>query len=154
MVDIDTSELDRYLDRKCKLLEETMLEYCKQEINRTLDSHIDSGETSASMVVEQNGLEGSITVGGAAVWLEFGTGVKYNKGLHPMAKELGMYSHGMYQSNKDTPPKRKGASKDGWVYEKNGEFFHTYGIRQTRFMYNAGKTVKKNILKIARRVFS
>lgn len=122
-----------------------------------LVGHIDTGETVSSIHGYRNGDKGVIVAGGAAIWLEFGTGVVYNgEGYnHPKAQELGIYAHGTFG-------KGHGASFNGWYYPDpngthifNGEpYSHTLGIPANRFMYNTAQMLIKNYPEMAKEIFS
>ena len=77
----------------------------------TLMNHIDTGNTLSTIRGYRNGNKGVIVANGAAIWIEFGTGVVANKGSkpHPKAAELGMSPWGTYG-------KGHGASFNGWWY--------------------------------------
>jgi len=113
--------------------------------------HIDTGETINSIQYEHNGTSGRIVAGGAAVWIEFGTGVRYNGAVgsyaHEKAAELGMSPIGCYgQGN--------GANENGWWYiGEDGKRHHTFGIASTPFMYNTSKELRRELKDIAKDVF-
>ena len=136
-----------------KLVEEaaTLLEeYAAFELSK----HVWTGETLASLrkVVRQGGYTARVIVGGAAVWLEFGTGVVANPvGVggyaHPKAAELGMYGIGEYGHG-------HGADPNGWWYkDETGQTRHTYGIPATMFMYHSAWNVRRDLPDMARRIF-
>lgn len=111
--------------------------------------HYDTGETMNSIMGYREGDAGILTVGGAAIWIEFGTGVTYNgEGYnHPKAAETGMNQHGTYGQ-------RKGADPNGWYYRgKDGEFHHTWGIPTNPFFYNTAQMLRKEYARIAKEVF-
>ena len=115
----------------------------------TLMNHIDTGETLASIQGFRNGDKGVIVAGGAAVWIEFGTGVVANAGNqpHPKASELGMSPWGTFG-------KGHGASPSGWWYVgDDGEVHHTYGIEGNRFMYNTAQMLMREYPKMAKEIF-
>ena len=109
--------------------------------------HIDTGETLNSIMAYRNGNEGMIVAHGNAIWIEFGTGVAYNSSLHPKAAELHMKPHGTYG-------KGYGANPNGWYYkDDNGDWHHTKGIPQNRFLYTTAQTLRKEYKRIAQEVF-
>ena len=138
-----TSEL---VDEVATLVEE----YAAYELSK----HVWTGETLDSLRKEFN--RGSYTarilVGGAAVWLEFGTGVVANPvGVggyaHPKAAELGMYGIGEYGHG-------HGADPNGWwYYDEEGKSRHTFGIPATMFMYHSAWNARHEIPALARRIF-
>lgn len=140
--------LGEYVDRLAKDVD--------TEARRELVKHVWSGETLASLHTERGKdseytRKATVTVGGAAVWLEFGTGVVANacgQGdyVHPLG-ELFVDGIGTYG-------KGHGADPKGWFwYDEFDEPHHTYGIPATMFMYKAGVHAYQNRLQIARRVF-
>ena len=130
-----------------------------------LQQHIWSGETLQSLQTVKNKdsqytAASTVTVGGAAIWLEFGTGVVANNCppgtfVHPKAQELGMVGIGMYGAGHGSDPR-------GWYFDEgvwdNGTFtswqtYHTFGIPATMFMYNSAKMARRYLPSIARGVF-
>lgn len=124
--------------------------------------HIDTGETLSSIHGYRNGDKGVIVAGGAAIWIEFGTGVAYNGSgyNHPKAQELGMAAHGTFG-------KGRGASFNGWYYpdpsgthtftDENGvtqTYSHTMGIPANRFMYNTAQMLRRECGVMATEVFA
>ena len=128
------------------------------EARRELTKHVWSGETINSLTTERKSdtaytRSANVKVGGAAVWLEFGTGVVANgcavgEFVHPMP---GVY---FKMNGIGTYRKGHGADPDGWYWEDEfGEYHHTFGIPATMFMWNAAQLAKRNIPSTARRVF-
>lgn len=109
---------------------------------------VDTGNTLASIAYEKTGEKsGSVSVGGAAVWIEFGTGVTHNAGSgHPKKGDLGMSDWGTYG-------KGHGADPNGWWYKKDNGWHHTYGIEMNPFMYNTSQDLRRELVTIAREVF-
>lgn len=109
--------------------------------------HVDTGETLGSFEFAREGTKGSVSVGGAAVWIEFGTGVIRNSGSkHPMADELGMSDWGTYGDG-------NGANEHGWWYPAEGGHKHTFGIRMNPFMYLASQDMRRELLDMAKEAF-
>ena len=106
-----------------------------------------------TIIVNKGGFTAHILVGGAAVWLEFGTGVVANPvGVggyaHPMAAELGMYGIGEFGHG-------HGADPNGWwYYDETGRKRHTFGIPATMFMYHSAWNARRDIPYLARRIWS
>jgi hypothetical protein len=139
--------------------------WIKQKVNELIDKllevgedyainevgHVDTGATLSSIKGYRKGNKGVIVAGGNAIWLEFGTGVKYNGSVgsspHPKGKELDM-TIGTYG-------KGHGAEPQGWWYQKDGEeeWKHTYGIKANMFMYRTARELEKIAPKLAREVF-
>lgn len=108
--------------------------------------HVDTGETLASIHGYREGNKGVIVAGGAAIWLEFGTGVIRNSERHPKADELGMKAWGEYG-------KGHGKDPNGWYYPDGEGWSHTYGIEANMFMYHTAQYLKQIFTEKAREVF-
>ena len=128
----------------------TLEEYAAFELSK----HVWTGETLASLRKEfsRNSMTARVLVGGAAVWLEFGTGVVANgvsagTYVHPKASELGMQPIGQYGWH-------HGSYSTGWYYyDEEGRRRHTYGIPTTMFMYHSAQNVARDLPEIGRRLF-
>ena len=85
--------------------------------------------------------------GESVLLMEFGAGVKHGYG-HPQADEFGM--------GPGTYPNGKGHWNDpkGWWFGEKGHWTHTYGNAPGMPMYNAAKDLRKEIMNVAREVFS
>ena len=84
--------------------------------------------------------------GEAALFIEFGSGVRYGYG-HPEAGKYGM--------GPGTYPDGKGHWDDdrGWCLPKDKGGSHTFGNPPSAAMYQATKAVKREILRAVREVF-
>lgn len=143
------------LPKYCKDLISLM---CKRGEDFAVNSvgHIDTGNTLTTIAGYRRGDKGVIIAGGAAIWIEFGTGVARNFGSapHPKAAELGMSPWGTFG-------KGHGASFNGWYYpdetgpyEYEGKrYSHTLGIPANHFMYNTAQELKRACPEMAREVF-
>lgn len=122
-------------------------EYGRTQADAYLE-HEDTGLTRSTIMFTREGHKGVLSVGGYAVWIEFGTGVLRNVGEnHPKAAELGMSDWGTYG-------KGHGADPNGWYYpDKYGGYSHTYGIQMNPFMYLSSKDMRNEMLDIAKEVF-
>ena len=136
-----------------------------------LTEHVWSGETLASLHTERgkdkkDDVSSSVVVGGAAIWLEFGTGVVANncavgEYVHPKAKELGMFGIGEYGHGWGGNPNGWYFYPDAeWVINKSGATFNvyqdsmrTFGIPATRFMYYSAWAGRRDVYSIAKGVF-
>ena len=141
------------ISTRTELIVEELAKEVKKNAEDQLMNHIETGETFDSLKINKTGKYTQIvTVGGAAVWLEFGTGVVANHAvpgeyLHPKAAELGMSGLGTYG-------KGHGANPWGWwYYDENGRKRHTYGIPATMFMYYSAMATRSKMESIAREVF-
>lgn len=114
--------------------------------------HVDTGETLESLQFIREGTNGTVSVGGNAVWIEFGTGVARNGGqagayVHQKAQELGMSPIGTYG-------KGYGANPNGWYYRgADGKTHHTFGIESNAFMYRASQDMRRELVEMAKEVF-
>ena len=143
------------LDNTKKVLA-SMLKAGEQMMINNL-GHIDTGETLESIVAYRNGNKGVLTVGGNAIWIEFGTGTIYNgEGYnHPKAQELGMSAHGTYVWHGNLSGLPHGADPNGWwYYGDDGEVHHTNGIPGNRFVYNTAQYLRREYPKLAKEVFA
>lgn len=113
-------------------------------------SHVDTGATLNSIEYEKrNEKSGAVTVGGAAVWIEFGTGVTRNGAagsyVHEKAAELGMSPIGCYGKGH--------GSEEGWFYPTPDGYKWTFGIKSNPFMYQTSQDLRRNLVAIAQEVF-
>ena len=152
-------QLEAYKKRLQKKLEElldAMAEKGEQYANLYYTNasngfdYVDSYETVESIMGYREGDKAIISVGGAAVWIEFGTGVTYNKGgdlYHENRGELGMSNWGEYGNG-------GGADKNGWYYKKGGQVHHTFGLPENPFMALTATRLKAEFRENAQKVFS
>lgn len=136
------------LPRRCENIIANMLQAGESYAINGL-GHIDTGDTLSTIMGYRNGNKGVIVANGAAIWIEFGTGVVKNGWgyNHPKAQELGMSAHGTYGEG-------HGASFNGWWYKgDDGEYHHTMGIPANRFMYNTAQMLRKDYPALAKEVF-
>lgn len=106
--------------------------------------HIDTGETLESIAFTQQGNKGTVSAGGAAVWIEFGTGVLANAGNtpHPKRNEVGAVPWGEYG---------KGKGKGVWDFpSRYWGWIPTSGIPLNPFMYLASQSLRQELTDIAR----
>lgn len=102
-------------------------------------------EYSVDWVSNGNGC--TVRAGGKAVlFVEFGVGITYGFG-HPEAQEHGM--------GPGTYPSDKGHWKDpnGWWLPKSAGGYHTYGNPPAMPMYEARKTIIRELPRIVKEVF-
>lgn len=138
------------LERKCNELISKMTREGEDYAINAL-GHIETGDTLNSVIGYRDGEYGIISVGGAAIWIEFGTGTTYNSDLHPKAADMNMSPHGTYGNgfgNADEYP-------DGWFYfdEKQQRWRMTKGIPQNRFMYNTAQMLRREYKRMIEEVF-
>lgn len=115
---------------------------------KILLTHFDTGETSSSIMGYREGNHGMLTVGGNAIWIEFGTGV-YAEGQVDYPKEVdGIVGHGQYGEG-------HGADPRGWYYydEVLEKVQHTYGIPANMFMYNTAQMLRREYARMAKEIF-
>ena len=157
-INIDSSNIDRavtqlrryatLLDRKSEKIVSGMLYEGANEAANNF-GHVATGETLSSINTERNGKSGTITVGGNAIWFEFGTGVIANRGgnEHPKKAELNLAPWGTYG-------KGYGSDPQGWWFKgDDGEWHHTYGIKATMFFYNTAQMLRREYARIAKKEF-
>lgn len=151
------------LDKTRDIVDDTA-RVAENNARQELQQHIWSGETIASLETQKSESQMTVTrvvhVGGAAIWLEFGTGVVANNCspgtfIHPLAQELGMVGIGMYGNKHGSDPKGWYFYDEEWSGGTLNEYqaYHTYGIPATMFMYNSAKMARRYLPKIAREVF-
>lgn len=129
-----------FQEKTSELVKQTA-EVVRQNAANELANHIWTGQTLASLHTEMRSgsYTANVLVGGAAVWLEFGTGVVTNGSyvggyVHPMGAELGMCGLGTYGQGHGAEP-------------------NYHGIPATLFMWNSAQIARQNVTNIARRVF-
>ena len=109
--------------------------------------HVDTGETLNSIQFNREGSTGTVSAGGAAVWIEFGTGVVRNGGGgHPKKGEFGMSDWGTYGQG-------HGADPNGWWYPSRDGYSHTWGIEMNPFMYSTSQDIRRYLRRTAKEVF-
>lgn len=109
--------------------------------------HDDTGETRSSIGFTRQGTCGIVSAGGAAVWIEFGTGVLANAGNspHPKRDEAGAVPWGEYG---------KGNGKGVWYFPSHySGWTATKGIPMNPFMYSASQDMRRDLIDIAREAF-
>lgn len=163
-IDAAIRQINEYTDKVRSNTEELVKaaadrtsELCSIELTK----HVETGETLESLQTDTkqssksvNSFSSRVICGGAAVWLEFGTGVVAN-GVAP-----GDFVHplpGVYFAINGigTYGKGHGADPNGWwYYDQYGHKRHTYGIPATMFMYRSLQTTRREIADIAKGVFS
>lgn len=129
-------------ERLVKDLGEAGVEYANMYLE-----HDDTGETRNSIQFTQNVNTGVISVAGAAVWIEFGTGVLANAGStpHPKKDEVGAVGWGEYG---------QGLGKDLWWFtNKYGQQVWTAGIHMNPFMYEAAQSLRFSLTDFAKEAF-
>lgn len=127
------------IDSMCKVGED----YAINNLTR-----IDTGETLTSIAGYRNGDKGVIVAGGAAIWIEFGTGVYYNGAGYDYPIPVdGIVGHGEYGWG-------YGSNPNGWFYKnEDGEWKHTRGLPAGHFMYNAMQSLRRDCPDLAKEVF-
>lgn len=140
-----SKDLDRKAQELCKRLADMGAMYAEWNFSGVLYA----GDIDYKITVDRvDANTYAIKANGETVLLmEFGAGVKHGYG-HPQAAEFGM--------GPGTYPNGKGHWDDpkGWWFGEKGNWTHTYGNAPGMPMYNAAKDLRKEILDIAREVFS
>lgn len=141
--------LQKYADSLPKKAETLVRNLGNYGWDRALEhlDHVDTGDTFNSVYFDQNGNDGVLTAGGAAVWIEFGTGVLANASSkdHPKRSDVGAVSWGEYGH---------GLGKGRWWFiNKDGEKRWTEGITMNPFMYQASQDMRREIERMAKEAF-
>lgn len=134
------------LDNRTDNLLNTLGEKCVEYANLYLE-HDDTGATRDSIQYAKREKEVSVTVGGAAVWIEFGTGCIANAGNtpHPKRDEVGAVPWGEYG---------KGYGKGVWEFpSRYYGWIATEGIPMNPFMYKASQSIRSDLNRIAKEAF-
>lgn len=138
-------KLDAEWDRKIDLLLQRLAVLGATKATLGFSRAVYTGDNDVSVSVEQIGDGYAIRASGEAVlFIEFGSGVTYGYG-HPKPMQ---YGPGTYPGNGhwDDP--------NGWYLPKDKGGGHTYGNPPAAAMYNAGKSMEQEVLRIAREVFN
>lgn len=117
------------------------------------------GTNDVSVSVEQRGdnARAVVAIGSAALFIEFGTGVRYADN-HPESAQNGMirgvYGYGFGRlENGWRYPEENGAGTNAVPDEKHPGYLHTYGNPANMSMYNAVKHLQEILPDMAREVF-
>lgn len=150
-IDSAIKELNAYkkdLNHKVNTLIDAMVRYGEDYALNAV-GHVRTGETLTTVVGYRRGNAGFVFAGGNAIWMEFGTGVRYNGPAggspHPKGKELGMLI-GEYGEG-------KGVNPNGWWYYDGEDVKHTYGIEANMFMYKTAQELRRVYPELAKEVF-
>ena len=115
--------MKKNLPNAMKELLKEVAEYGKHQAQLYLE-HFDTGETFDSIQCNYTDTTAEVKAGGAAIWIEFGTGV--NSTPYPYELPTGIVPHGKYG-------KGKGANPNGWWFPSDG----TYGASHGKEMLDA-----------------
>jgi hypothetical protein len=137
------------LNRKTQALLDAMVAFGEDTAINLL-GRVDTGGTLETIQGYRNGNKGVIVAGGAAIFLEFGTGITHNgpagSSPHPKGSELGMTIGGYGQG--------KGADPGGWwYYDEAGRLRHTKGVAAQMFMWKTARELERIAPELAREVF-
>ena len=135
------------LEKKSEQLVENLGKAGVEYANMYLE-HDDTGETRNSIQFNRDVNIGVLSVGGAAVWIEFGTGVLANAGNppHPKRDEVGAVGWGEYGH---------GYGVDIWEFpsKRYGKWLPTAGIPMNPFMYETSQSLRFVLTDFAKEVF-
>ncbi len=137
------------LPRKIQALIDAMVAFGEDyAINEV--GHVDTGETLETIRGYRNGSKGVIVAGGNIVWIEFGSGIRYNgpagNSPHPKGTELGMVI-GEYGLG-------HGADPNGWwYYGTDGQVHHTYGVPAGMPLWKTAQELRRVAPELAKEVF-
>lgn len=143
------------LERKCEILVDRISDIGLQCVKAVLSRHRSgSGATIGSARIEFS-TQGSIKSASivvesdAILFLEFGSGIKYNQSeAHPKASELG-YGVGTY------PNQTHAFDENGWWYQDDdGVWKHSYGIKADMPMYKGAMKMHNELVRVAKEVFT
>ena len=148
-------QLEKYADSLASKTEKLVQSLGEYGVERALDNyiteplHVDTGNTVNSIQYTHEGTSGTVSAGGAAVWIEFGTGVKRNSGSgHPKKDDLGMSNWGEYGEGHGSDP-------NGWYYPGyDGKWHRTFGIEMNPFMYETSQEMRRELLRFAKEAFN
>lgn len=141
----DIRKLNAEWDRKIDEVTRRLAEIGATKASLGFSRAVYTGDNDVSISVEpiENGYS-IIASGEAVLFIEFGSGVTYGYG-HPTPMN---YGPGTYPGNGhwDDPK--------GWWLPKDKGGLHTYGNPPSATMYQTGKELQQEILRIAREVFT
>lgn len=135
------------LEVKASLLCEKLASIGATRVSMEFSRAVYTGPSDITVSVEaKSDTEYEIIAAGETVLLvEFGAGVTYGGG-HPLDGEFGM-GPGTY------PNQKHAFDPKGWYIPKAKGGGHTFGNPPSMAMYNTGKDLRKEILRIAQEVF-
>lgn len=149
-IDRAIAQLNDYaksLDEKANTLCERLAAIGATNVSLGFSRLFYDGPVDISVSVEDlGGGKYAVMASGETVLIaEFGAGIRYGGG-HPLNAEFGM-GPGTYPGQKHAMDPR------GWHLPKSKGGAHTYGNPPTMAMYNTGKDLRREILRIAQEVF-
>lgn len=141
----ELQKLDAEWDRKIDEVIRRLAEIGATKASLGFSRAVYTGDNDVSISVEpiENGYS-IIASGEAVLFIEFGSGVTYGYG-HPKPMQ---YGPGTY------PGKGHWDDPNGWYLPKDADGTHTYGNPPSATMYQTGKELQQEILRIAREVFA
>lgn len=140
----DIRKLDAEWNRKTNEVIRRLAEIGATKASLGFSRAVYTGDNDVSISVKpiENGYE-IIASGEAVLFIEFGSGVTYGYG-HP--EPMG-YGPGTY------PGKGHWNDPNGWHLPKSKGGTHTYGNPPSATMYQTGKELQQEVLRIAQEVF-
>lgn len=138
-------KLDAEWDRKIDLLLQRLAVLGATKATLGFSRAVYTGDNDVSISVDP--IENGYVIrasGESVLFIEFGSGVTYGYG-HPKPMQ---YGPGTY------PGKGHWDDPNGWYLPKDKGGGHTYGNPPAAAMYNAGKDMEREVLRIAREVFN
>lgn len=138
-------KLDAEWDRKIDEVIRRLAELGATKASLGFSRAVYTGDNDVSISVEpiENGYA-IIAAGEAVLFIEFGSGVTYGYG-YPAPMD---YGPGTY------PGRGHWDDPNGWYLPKDKGGTHTYGNPPSATMYQTGKELQQEILRIAREVFA
>lgn len=156
-------ECDRLIDRLRRIQsKDTAADVVRQLVSRGLNiakplAQATKPDLGAAIVTDPIQTDGAVAQGGFSVhhqlapFFEFGTGLPGNRGevangapRNPAAAGFGYTLQTVILSGP-----RAGQIRPGWVYFRDGRFFHTLGQPAKPFMYPAQEALEKEAAQIA-----
>ena len=142
-----------WMEQKC---EELMIELVARGCTVAIDQYGDvfsqyyKGPVDGTGVDAQDLGDGKYAIvvhGETKHILEFGAGITYGFIPHPQADEFGF-------GPETYPGQTHAGDPKGWWLPKSAGGGHTYGNPPSMALYNAGKTMREELVDIARKVFN
>lgn len=151
-IDKAIAELEAYkksLKNKCIKLIELMCREGEQYAKNWFAGHLWTGATQETIMGYREGDIGLVVAGGAAAWIEFGTGTQAGQWPYPGDGKPAGWDHGSFGEGHGNDP-------NGWTYwdEAFGQYIHTKGHITDPFMWDTAQTLKDELHNYAKKIFN
>lgn len=166
-IDIESKELDKFFINIEKKLQESSISIIEELSNialKEIQENYSKAEYQAGEYMDFSKLgsdkEKTVSMSGPQAWYsEFGTGTRGELQPHPLKQRFGLnpYNSGKTIRKATEKTAQKGKAIEAgitpgtlyWTYkDSNGEIHYTQGIPAQKEVYNAGKTVEKELPKV------